>query len=800
MHFGFTKDELDWRQEVREVIRTVADVEWMNHWTTSYESAGSSTGVAWRKALGGRGWLSLGWPAEYGGIDKTFVEQWILIDEIGRAGLPKLGIAPTMIAPTLIRVGSEEMKRQWLPRIARGQVEFALGYSEADSGTDLANLRTKAIRDGAEFVINGTKLWNSGAHVATHEWLAARTDPAAPRHAGISIIIVPIEAPGIEIRPIYTWGGHRTNEVTFTNVRVPVDNLVGEMNSGWSYLTHALGSERLVVGESGDLQRALTMLIHHANTATRRGRPLSEDPHFIEFIGTVDTDINVARLLSLQCARLMDQEKDPGVAASMVKVWATELRRRFGNEGGRLLGLNGLVQRDDAHAPVFGQIEHHFRDSVRLGFTAGANEVQRDIIARRGLGLPRAGSVAPAPMAIADVTSLDLSELQHDLVLVARRFRKGHGGAEMARRVAASETGHESELWSVMAASGWLGMALPEEVGGGGAALVDLAVVTEELARALVPATFRSTAIAAHTVASAPEGELRSTILEGVCEGRELLTVAFAELGGIDDPLGMTTVAACEGERWRINGAKLFVAEPDSATRLILISSIADPLATEPEVGVFVLDAVRQGITHTRTAVTGTGRFGRVDLQDVIVDRSALIARGPAAIHAIAESVRWSLALDMADAVGVGQEIVELTADYMRTRVVFGKPLGSFQAVQHHCANMLMDLSAARALTYEAIAALSEGQDAEPALLRAGGFTPEAVTRIALTAHQLHAAIGYSTEYQLHLYTDRARVTDLAHATSHDFRAELAGRLGLRVGQALGPSLVAARDTTRSRT
>jgi alkylation response protein AidB-like acyl-CoA dehydrogenase len=575
--------------------------------------------------------------------------------------------------------------------------------------------------------------------------------------------------------------------VTFTNTRVPAGNLVGELNRGWGYLTHALGSERLVVGETGDLQRALSMLIHHANTATRRGRPLSQDAHLGDFIASIDTDINIARLLSLRCARQMDAGEDAGVAASMVKVWATELRRRFGTEGGRLLGLDGLVQRDDVHAPVHGQVEHHFRDSVRLGFTAGANEIQRDIIARRGLGLPRAGSAIPPAVKIADVTSLGLSELQRELVSVVRRFRARHGGQEKARAIAASETGHSAELWSVMVESGWVGMALPERDGGGGATLEDLAVVTEELARALVPATFRATTVAAHAVAAAPDGQLRATILDGVCQGRDLPTLAVTEAGGVADPMAMATVATYQGDHWRINGSKVYVPEPASATRLLVLTSIEDPLAPEPDVGLLVVDPRAQGVSHARIAVTGAAHFGQVDLRNVVIDGSAMIARGLEARRALDEARRWAVALDLADTVGVGQEIVELTADYMRTRILFGKPLGSFQAVQHHCANMLIDLAAARALAYEAIATLSADHEAAGrALLRAGAFVPEAVTRIALTAHQVHGAIGYSTEYHLHLYTDRARLTDLTQGTTHEFRAELAEILGLRTGTAAG--------------
>ena len=317
------------------------------------------------------------------------VEQWILIDELSAAGLPRLGDGVSMIGPAIIEVASEEMKREWLPRLLSGKVEFALGYSEPEAGTDLARLRTRAVLDGDEFVINGQKTWNSSGHIATHEWLAVRTDPSAVPREGISILIVPIDSPGITVSPIWTWGGARTNDVFFDEVRVPRANLVGEMNRGWSYIMTALNLERFAIGGVAELRADLGQLVGYLQSTYRGDRTLWDDPLVRSRIADLATRLHAARLLSLRNALMINRGEVSASESSMVKVWASELRMELADAVTEILGAAGQLTDADEHAPLHGDFEHLYRKASHYRFTGGTNEIQRDLIARRGLGLPR---------------------------------------------------------------------------------------------------------------------------------------------------------------------------------------------------------------------------------------------------------------------------------------------------------------------------------------------------------------------------------------------------------------------------
>ena len=224
------------------------------------------------------------------------------MSEFEYAGVPGPDLTVTSMAPMIMRHGTEQNKKEFLPGIARGEIVFALGYSEPNAGTDLASLRTRAVRDGDEWVINGSKIWNSGAQRSTHEWLCVRTDPDAPRHRGISVIAVPVDSPGIEIHPLIAWSGYRTNETFFNDVRVPATNLIGEVNAGWTYITGALDLERGALTNAGDLRRALDDLIAIAG---------SPDPVFRRRLAQAEADVEVAKLMGYEAASLLDSGRIP---------------------------------------------------------------------------------------------------------------------------------------------------------------------------------------------------------------------------------------------------------------------------------------------------------------------------------------------------------------------------------------------------------------------------------------------------------------------------------------------------------
>jgi alkylation response protein AidB-like acyl-CoA dehydrogenase len=327
---------------------------------------------AFRRKLGERGWFGLNWPQEYGGLGLTAMHQHLLMSEFEYWGVPGPDLTVTSVAPMIMRHGTEQNKKEFLPPIARGEIVCAVGYSEPNAGTDLASLRTRAVRDGDEWVITGSKIWNSGAQRCTHEWLCVRTDPDAPRHRGISVIMVPINRPGVEIHPLYAWSGYRTNETFFHEVRVPVTNLIGEVNMGWTYITGALDLERGALTNAGDLRRALDDLVALAARPVRDGSVPAQDPVFRRRLAQAEADVEVATLMGFQAASMLDCARIPTVEVSVEKIFTSELRQRIADLAIDLLGPDGLIAHRSPGAPLDGFFERLYRVSPLMRFGGGS--------------------------------------------------------------------------------------------------------------------------------------------------------------------------------------------------------------------------------------------------------------------------------------------------------------------------------------------------------------------------------------------------------------------------------------------
>ncbi|HMZ13106.1 MAG TPA: acyl-CoA dehydrogenase family protein [Mycobacterium sp.] len=391
MDFDLDTDQLAWLDEVREFLREnvteALRVEVAEH---NLEHPGGEV-AAFRRKLGAKGWFGLNWPAEYGGLGLGAVHLHLLMSEFEYWGVPGPDLTVTSIAPMIMRHGTEQNKQEFLPAIARGEMTCALGYSEPDAGTDLASLRTRAVRDGDEWVINGSKIWNSGAQRSTHEWLCVRTDPDAPRHRGISVIVVPVDSPGVRIRPLIAWSGYRTNEVFFDDVRVPVTNLIGEENHGWSYITGALDLERGALTNAGDLRRALDELQVLARTPRLDGSVPLENPAIRRRLAQAEADVEVAGLMGHEASSMLADGVIPTVEVSVEKVFSSELRQRIADLGIDVLGAEGLLAHRNPEARAGGRFEKLYRFAPLMRFGGGTNEVLRDVIAQRGHGMPSYG-------------------------------------------------------------------------------------------------------------------------------------------------------------------------------------------------------------------------------------------------------------------------------------------------------------------------------------------------------------------------------------------------------------------------
>ena len=391
MDFELDAAQRAWLTEVREFLSENVTRELRAELAEHDLEFPNGEVTRFRRKIGDKGWFGLNWPREYGGLGLGAVHQHLLMSEFEYWGVPGPDLTVTSVAPMIMRHGTEQNKAEWLPLIAKGEMICAVGYSEAEAGTDLASLRTRATRDGEHWVINGSKIWNSGAQRATHEWLCVRTDPDGVRHRGISVIIVPIDSPGVQIRPLYAWSGYRTNEVHFDDVRVPVTNLVGEVNRGWTYITGALDLERGALTNAGDLRRAVDELRDLAHNPRRDGSVPADDAALRRRLVQAEADVEVATLMGYEAASILDSGVIPTVQVSVEKVFTSELRQRIADLALDLLGPDGLLAHRSETAPLAGKFERLYRAAPLMRFGGGTNEVLRDVIAQRGHGMPSYG-------------------------------------------------------------------------------------------------------------------------------------------------------------------------------------------------------------------------------------------------------------------------------------------------------------------------------------------------------------------------------------------------------------------------
>ena len=389
MRYEYTPAQVAWRDEVRAFCKRHVSEALRAEMRLAGNEGDGPLAKAFHRALFEKGWWGVGWPKEFGGMGKAAVEQYVFIEEMQMAGAPAMNLSVTSVAPTILREGTEEQKARWLPPILNGTVDFAVAYSEPQAGTDLAALTTRAELDGDSWVVNGQKIWNTGAHTATHNWVAVRTETDKPKHQGVSMIIVPMDAPGIEVQGIWTMSNIRTNAVFFDNVRVPRDNLIGARGMGFYYAMMALDFERIQIGCGGMLARLFEELKAFVRRTRRDGKPLGTISWVRRAMADLEMRIEIARQLGLLNAWLIDQGAVPTKEGSMSKIFVSELNTHFASVGMEILGLVGQLAPEDPAAPLHGRLQWLYTVAPLQRFGGGTNEIQRMIIAQRGLGLPR---------------------------------------------------------------------------------------------------------------------------------------------------------------------------------------------------------------------------------------------------------------------------------------------------------------------------------------------------------------------------------------------------------------------------
>ena len=389
MDYRFSQEEEEFRSEVRTFLRSELPEDWD---FDPFELTEDKWDFArdFTKKLAGKGWVAPAWPQEYGGQGMPYMQQVVLSEEVAYHRAPNTSlIGVTYAGPTIIVYGNDEQKERFLPGITSGDIVWCQGYSEPNAGSDLASLQTRAVKDGDDYIINGTKIWSSNAHKANWCFFLARTDTDAPKHKGISYFITPMDTPGISLRPLVNMADeHLFNEIIFENVRVPVKYLVGEENRGWYIGMTTLDFERSNISTAAGYRRTFEQLVEYVKSGTNGTNGTSGDGVKAK-LAELAIENQVGRYLSYRVASMQSRGQIPNYESSAAKVYHSEYGQRLAGAGLNIMGMHGSLREESKHARMRGRFARTYLTSIGSTIAAGTSEIQRGIIAQRGLGLSR---------------------------------------------------------------------------------------------------------------------------------------------------------------------------------------------------------------------------------------------------------------------------------------------------------------------------------------------------------------------------------------------------------------------------
>jgi alkylation response protein AidB-like acyl-CoA dehydrogenase len=395
MHIALSPEQEKLRSELREYFETLVTPERraaLGGSTSDFEGGEFGDAAIYKdviREIGRDGWLGIGWPEEYGGQNRSMMDQLIFTDEAAIAGVPIPYLTLNTVGPTIMRFGTDQQKAEILPKILQGEMHFSIGYSEPESGTDLASLKTRARLEGDEWVINGQKMWTSLIQYADYVWLACRTDPDLPRHKGLSMILVPADSDGFSYTPVHTVAGVSTSATYYEDVRVPKVNLVGELNGGWSLMTNQLNHERVALTSAAPVTHSIDLVTEWARETRNPDGSRVADSEWVQVhLGRAHARAEMLKLLNWQLA---SATKDLSPAdASATKVYGSEMATEVYRSLMEVVGPESVLAAGSDGAVLRGRLERFYRSSLVMTFGGGTNEIQRDIIGYVGLGLPAA--------------------------------------------------------------------------------------------------------------------------------------------------------------------------------------------------------------------------------------------------------------------------------------------------------------------------------------------------------------------------------------------------------------------------
>ena len=390
MRIAYTDQQEALRQELRAYYDELLTPE-VREGLAKSEGIGPAMRAVVRQ-MGKDGWLGVGWPKEFGGRGFGPVEQFVFFDESMRAGAPVPMLTINTVGPTIMRYGTDDQKAYFLPKITRGEIHFCIGYSEPNAGSDLAGLTTRAERDGETYVVNGQKTWTSLASDADWCWLAVRTNPEVAKHKGISMMLVDMKhTPGITVQPLQLLSGHNCCSVYFEDARVPAENLVGEENGGWRLITNQLNHERVTLASSGMIEKPIQEVHRWAQETKLADGSRVIDQQWVQMsLARLYAKLEVLRLINWKIAWSAQQDVLQVSDASATKTFGSEFNMEALRTLMEIVGQAGYLPEGSPGAVLKGQLEQRYRGLLILTFGGGTNELQRDMIAMFGLGMPRA--------------------------------------------------------------------------------------------------------------------------------------------------------------------------------------------------------------------------------------------------------------------------------------------------------------------------------------------------------------------------------------------------------------------------
>lgn len=705
-------------------------------------------------------WSVPGWPVDEGGTGWSATQRYIFDAELVAAGAPTHNIqGVSLVGPVIAKFGTAAQKARFLPDIREGKLYWSQGFSEPGAGSDLASLRTRAVRDGDDYVVNGQKIWNSQSHFSDWIFCLVRTDTEAKPQKGISFLLVDLKLPGVTVRPIQSIdGGVSLCEVFFDNVRVPADCLVGEENRGWDYAKWLLGNERVATANVPRNKRNLALIKDMARREKRWGKPLIESADLRHRIGQLEID-----LLALEEAVMLalGSGGDDAGLPSVLKLEGTRLQQDILRMMVEVLGPYGAAfypephERDGAYLPGHPHAVDMVADFLFMRAATiygGSSEVQRNILARL---LVRGETASHSAR----------DDEQRMLSDSAAAFVRKHDAFGNRLKRHPTRAAIRTTL-AAFADMGWTGLGLSEDLGGYGGSASDLAVVAEELGRGLVTEPFIGCVVAPGAVLAAAGAQ---DALGSLIAGETVFAVAHDEPEARGKTAWVTTRARKDGDAWVLDGLKCMVIGAIAADSFIISARTSGADDSEAGVTLFRVAHDAPGLAVKPYRTIDNQQVADLHLTGLRLTADAVIGDVDAAFPALDAMMAQVIMVGCADAVGAMEQALWITRDYMRTRKQFGAALADFQALQHRLADMFVELELARASLAGGLAALDH---ADPVRRRALASASKArIGRagffIGAQGIQLHGGMGMTEECVIGHYFRRLKVFDTLYGDGH---------------------------------